>query len=151
MGDWTNIAFGSIYFALRKLAEEGFIEQAATEREGGRPSRSVYRITVAGKKEFLRLLREIWRGMERQYFSIDVGLAFSDALPVEEVKGYLLARIVSLESILESLQTHGAEQLSRNKVPRSAASVFEHSRLHFHAELSWTRGVLAEMEKGALP
>jgi len=25
MGDWTSIAFGSIYFALDKLAEEGFV------------------------------------------------------------------------------------------------------------------------------
>jgi DNA-binding PadR family transcriptional regulator len=30
MGDWTNIAFGSIFFALGKLAEEGYIEQVAT-------------------------------------------------------------------------------------------------------------------------
>ena len=35
MGDWTNIAFGSIYFALKKLTEDGFIEKAATEQEGG--------------------------------------------------------------------------------------------------------------------
>ena len=39
MGDWTNIAFGSIYFALGKLAEEGMIEKIATEKEGNRPSR----------------------------------------------------------------------------------------------------------------
>ena len=45
MGDWTNIAFGSIYFALGKLSEEGFIEKVATEQQGGRPSREVYQIT----------------------------------------------------------------------------------------------------------
>ena len=48
MGDWTNIAFGSIYFALKKLAEEGFVERAAVEREGNRPSRTVYQLTPAG-------------------------------------------------------------------------------------------------------
>jgi Fe2+ or Zn2+ uptake regulation protein len=30
MGDWTSIAFGSIYFALDKLAKEGFVEKVAT-------------------------------------------------------------------------------------------------------------------------
>ena len=35
MGDWTSIAFGSIYFALNKLAEEDFIEKTGTTQEGG--------------------------------------------------------------------------------------------------------------------
>jgi DNA-binding PadR family transcriptional regulator len=61
MGDWTSIAFGSIYFALGKLSEEGLIEMAVTEKKGNRPSRSVYQITESGRSEFLRLLKEVWR------------------------------------------------------------------------------------------
>ena len=41
MGDWTSIAFGSIYFALNKLSEEGLIEKVAVEKPGKRPSRCV--------------------------------------------------------------------------------------------------------------
>jgi DNA-binding PadR family transcriptional regulator len=92
MGDWTSIAFGSIYFALRKLAEESFIEKIATEKEGSRPSRSVYQITEAGQAEFLRLLREVWSEMERHYFAFDIGLFFMEALPTEEAKSYLQSR-----------------------------------------------------------
>ena len=40
MGDWTSIAFGSIYFALRKLSDEGLVERTEEERHGNRPSRS---------------------------------------------------------------------------------------------------------------
>jgi DNA-binding PadR family transcriptional regulator len=83
MGDWISIAFGSIYFALGKLSEEGLIEMVATEKAGNRPSRSVYQITEAGRAEFLGILREVWREPERQYFSIDVGLVFMNALPAE--------------------------------------------------------------------
>ena len=74
MGDWTNIAFGSIYYALGKLDEEGLIEQVAVEQEGRRPSRSVYQITAAGQAEFLRLLREVWGEVERHYYALDIGL-----------------------------------------------------------------------------
>jgi len=81
MGDWTSIAFGSIYFALGKMSEEGLIKKVATEKEGNRPSRSIYQITATGRKEFLRLLREVWSEFERQYFGIDIGLAFMSALP----------------------------------------------------------------------
>ena len=148
MGDWTNIAFGSIYYALGKLADEGCVEQVGTEQEGNRPSRMVYQITDAGRAEFLRLLRELWGSFERQYFDIDVGLAFMSALPVEEVKGYLTQRVTILEETLQYLTTHQAEQMERPEVPASARTVFEHSRLHMEAELTWTRDVLQQVEQG---
>jgi len=149
MGDWTNIAFGSIYFALRKLAEEGFIEKVGTEQEGGRPSRTVYQITDAGREEFLRLLREVWHEVEPQYFAFDIGLSFMEALPIEEVKGHLRKRVKHLEHIIQYLEAHQAEQLADERVPgRLAAVVFDHHRAHLKAELDWTRNLLEEVERG---
>jgi len=150
MGDWTSIAFGSIYFALGKLSEEGMIEMVATEKTGNRPSRSIYQITEAGRSEFLRLLREVWSEPERQYFAIDVGLAFLTALPVKEIKGYLHKRIAQLEANLQYLDSHQQEQMSKTDIPRSAVVIFEHSRAHCVAELSWTRDVLEKIERGEL-
>jgi DNA-binding PadR family transcriptional regulator len=149
MGDWTNIAFGSIYFALKKLAEEGFVEKAATEQEGGRPSRTVYRITDAGREEFLRLLREVWDSVERQTFAFDIGLSFMSALPMEEVRGYLRKRVTHLEHVLQYLEAHQAEQLADEHVPdRLASAVFEHHRRHLQAELDWTRDLVQSVEQG---
>jgi len=151
MGDWTSIAFGSIYFALGKLAEENFVEKVATEQEGNRPSRSVYQITEAGRAEFLRLLREVWREFERQYYAIDIGLAFMDALPLEEVKGYLHERVGQLAEVLKYLDTHLEEQMDRQEMPRSAVAVFDHSRAHLKAELDWTKDLLEKVERGEYP
>jgi DNA-binding PadR family transcriptional regulator len=149
MGDWTNIAFGSIYFALGKLADEGFIEKVATEQEGKRPSRSVYQITAAGREEFLRLLRQVWREMERHYYTLDIGLAFMEALPVEEVKGYLRDRVSQLEGIIQHVTAHRAEVLADAYVSRVVSAVFDHSLAHFGAELAWTRDMLDKVERGA--
>ena len=151
MGDWTNIAFGSIYFALGKLAEEGFIEQVAIEQEGRRPSRSVYQITEAGQAEFLRLLREVWSEVERHYYAIDIGLMFTEALPREEVKGFLRERIAQLESIVRHVAEHRAEQMAQPEVPALAAAVFDHGLAHFRAELDWTRDLLDKVEAGVYP
>jgi len=147
MGDWTNIAFGSIYYALGKLADEGFVEQVVTEQEGNRPSRTVYQITETGRTEFLRLLREVWTTFEQQYFDIDVGLAFMSALPRKEVEQYLHQRVAMLEGVLQHIQEHQEEQMANPDVPASARAVFEHSRLHLEAELAWTRDVLQQMEE----
>jgi len=151
MGDWTNVAFGSIYFALGKLAEEGFVEQIATEQEGRRPSRTVYQITDAGRAEFLRLLREVWSEVERHYYAIDIGLAFMEALPVEEVKGYLEGRIAQLQSIVQHIGEHQAEQMAQPEVPAVAAAVFDHGLAHFQAELDWTRDLLVKVGEGVYP
>jgi len=150
MGDWTSIAFGSIYFALGKLSEEGLIEMVATEKEGNRPSRSIYQITEAGRAEFLRLLREVWSEPERQYFAIDVALAFMNALPAQEVKGYLQKRVGQLEGLLHYLGSHEQEQMGQPEVPASAVAIFEHSRAHMAAELAWTKELLKKMERGQL-
>jgi DNA-binding PadR family transcriptional regulator len=149
MGDWTNIAFGSIYFALRKLAEEGFIEKVGTEQEGGRPSRTVYQITDAGRGEFMRLLREVWDDVEQHYFTFDIGLSFMSALPIEEVKGLLRKRVKHLGHIVQYLDAHQAEQLADEHVPSHlAVTVFDHHRAHLNAELDWTRDLLAKVEQG---
>jgi DNA-binding PadR family transcriptional regulator len=151
MGDWTSIAFGSIYFALRKLAEDGYVEKVGTEQEGSRPSRTIYQITAAGREEFLRLLREVWSNVERQYFTFDIGLTFIGALEPDEVKGYLRRRVEYLQQTLEYLEHHKAETMADEHVPQLLASaVFDHSRVHYQAELEWTRALLKSAEEGEL-
>ena len=66
MGDWTSIAFGSIYFALKKLTENNFVEQLDKMQFGNRPSRIIYKITDKGEKEFIRLLRELMGKKKRK-------------------------------------------------------------------------------------
>ena len=151
MGDWASIAFGSIYFALGKLAEEGFIEKVATEKAGSRPSRSIYQITEAGQAEFLRLLRDVWGEVERHYFTFDVGLFFVEALPIEEVKAHLHGRVAQLEAIVQHVTAHRAEQLTHEDMPRLAAAIFDHSLAHFQAELAWTQDLLGKVKRGEYP
>ena len=146
MGDWTNIAFGSIYFALAKLNEEGFIEKISEEKVGNRPSRSIYKITEKGKNEFISLLRETWKKIDREYYSLDIAIAFSKALQIDEIKGYIKSRIMKFEENLKYLQKHKEDQLSRKEVPSSAKAVFSHSEYHMTAELSWLKDLLKAIE-----
>ncbi len=151
MGDWTSIAFGSIYFALEKLTDEKFVEKAGLERKGKRPSRCVYQITRAGRGEFLRLLRKSWQTFEQQYFDLDICLLFLKDLPAQEVIGYLRRRQAILREILDHLKSHRAEQLKLPDVPKHAAAIFNHSTLHTQAELMWVNDLLKKMEGAEYP
>lgn len=148
MSDWTSIAFGSIYFALDKLAAEGFVEKVSVEQEGKRPSRSVYQITGSGRQEFLRLLREGWQTFERQYFDLDIYLFFLHSLPMEEVIEYLRRRESILRETLDHLAIHRQEQLAQPEVPALATSIFDHTVVHTRAELEWVCDLLHKLEQG---
>ncbi|UHA75305.1 PadR family transcriptional regulator [Paenibacillus sp. 481] len=52
---WAGVFPASIYHALRKLNEEGYVELEHVEKTGNR-SKAIYRITEAGKEEFQKLL-----------------------------------------------------------------------------------------------
>jgi len=151
MGDWADIAFGSIYFALDKLTEEGFIERVAVEQKGNRPSRSVYQITGAGCTEFLNLLRQTWQELDRRQYSVDIALFFLDSLPLDEVEKYLAVRVGQLEAIIQALVAHRAEQLQVPEVPRLANAIFDHSQVHLQAELAWTQDLLDKIRRGEYP
>lgn len=139
MADWTSIAFGSIYFALNKLSEEGFIEKVATEQQGNRPSRTIYEITESGKKEFMKLLREQWTQVEREYYDFDIALFFQEYLSSGDIVALLGQKIQILETVLATVESHRTEVLSNQEVPQIAASIFEHSLVHMKAELEWLK------------
>ena len=148
MGDWTNIAFGSIYFALGKLADEGFVERVATEQEGKRPSRSIYQITDKGRDEFLRLLRQLWGGFDRQFFPFDIGLFFMNALPRDEILDYLDNRVTQLEMVLQHLDEHQTEEMVNDEIPALANAIFDHTRMHTQAELDWMKDLRGKVKTG---
>jgi DNA-binding PadR family transcriptional regulator len=145
MGDWAKVSVGSIYFALDTLARETLIAAKGTSREGGRPARTVYEITEAGQVEFDRLLRDTWSEIERQRFSLDIGLAFMDSLPKEELRAMLQSRVSALEGILEGLAAHEGETVANPEVPAHAKYIFSHHAVHYRAELEWSKEVLASI------
>ncbi len=147
MGDWTSVAFGSIYFALTQLEKEGLIIKVSEEKKGNRPARSIYEMSESGSQEFLRLLTNVWGETEPQYFKIDIALFFIRALPLKKVKRFIAQRIDKLEKLHTYLLRHKQEQLADKNVPRLAQAIFDHSRLHMEAELVWLKDLLQKIEE----
>ncbi len=148
MGDWTSIAFGSIYFALKKLTEEGFVEQAGHEQHGNRPSRIIYRITKKGENEFYNLLVKTWTGHDRQYFPLDIGLYFLNELDTEKRLELVRNRIMEAEYVLKNLRLHQSTEMKNPYIPPIANSIFTHSLYHLEAERDWLREVEMNLTEG---
>jgi DNA-binding PadR family transcriptional regulator len=57
LGHFWTVSYGSLYPALKRLEKSGSIERAYSVKEKTR-NRNVFRITVRGETEFMRLLTE---------------------------------------------------------------------------------------------
>ncbi len=137
MGDWTDIKFGSIYFALSKLAEDKAVEIIEEARKGNRPSRIVYQITEKGHHEFFRLLRGLWSEDDDTLYSFDIGVFFMRSLSKAEAQELLEHRIAKTQQKIAYLDQHRAEHEKNPHVPLIASAIMQHSQLHFSTELNW--------------
>jgi DNA-binding PadR family transcriptional regulator len=94
-GDARSIKFnhGSLYMVVHQLEKAGYVVEQETTRAGGRPERTVYAITDAGRKEQQDWLRELVEMPQHEYPQFVAALAFIAALPPEDAVELLGRRL----------------------------------------------------------
>jgi DNA-binding PadR family transcriptional regulator len=135
----TDLKKPTAYYLLDKMAADGWIS-AATEQDGNRPPRRVYRLTETGEAVFQRLLRENLAQYSPVNFSGDVGMAFLDWLAPDEALPLLELQKRQVQARLESVRaipTHGG----------SLQLIFSHQTRHLQAELDWLNEVIDQLAK----
>jgi DNA-binding PadR family transcriptional regulator len=140
---------GTLYHAMARMAEAELIEATGTDREGGRPERTTYRITPRGVRVMQERLRELLAEPVNEYPSFPVALGEAHNLPREEVLGLLAARIHALEA-----QVTAARPPMERAAARGVPEAFLLDRYFVTdmtaAELEWLRGLVARIENEEL-
>ena len=147
MDEWTHVAFGSIYYALRQMTQEGLVQPEATEQDGNRPSRTIYAITEVGKLEFIRLLREAWQAPAMSPELMRICLLFMPELPPEEITTHLIHRAKTLTRNIEHLKDVGQE-VSAKGAPWTAQYILSYDIGLWHKSLEWIQGLLEDIQSG---
>ena len=143
------IKWGSLYTVVANLEKHGFIEAVESVKDGGRPERTVYRITPAGREEFEDWVRELVGTVDREPPRFKAGLSMIGVLGPDQAISRLRER---LEQLGERAEAHRAtlEQL-RPLMPRLFLVEVEYDLAMTEAEARWVRGFLEELTTGALP
>lgn len=93
MRNWTDIAFSSIYYVLKKLERAGLIT-SKSESAGGR-SRKVYDVTEEGRREISEKVRHLLSNHGGFKSTFDLGIGFmgllEDGDPIEALEAYLVS------------------------------------------------------------
>ena len=146
----VRLRYSSLYSVVGALEREGLIVPRETVREGRRPERTVYEITGAGREEFLTWLRQLLREPVKEYTQFAAGLSFLAALPPEEAVALLKERVLRLEEETEEMRSRLDSAMEQFNLPRLFLVESEHELTLREAELGWVRGLVEEIEIGAL-
>src|SRR5690348_10994906 len=140
---FVEASFGSIYPALNRLTDEGYVS-VRSEAQEKRPDRKVYSITPAGRTAFIAsLLKPLPEDRHRSPFVF--AMLFADLLPSERVTGMLDTYIAQMEEKQAHLNAH--HDASKSSGERFVAG---YGRAVYDAILNYLRTHRAEIEKEQL-
>jgi DNA-binding PadR family transcriptional regulator len=138
---WAHVLPGSVYHALKKLADEGFVVLKTTEQAGNR-SKAIYAITPEGKAEFRKLLKEAW-SVPVLHFPAELyaALSFLDDLSREEIVHAIDERIAALKSELAHWNEGESKkaEFMQAPLPDYLRALFANGREHMEADLRFLR------------
>jgi DNA-binding PadR family transcriptional regulator len=146
----VRLRYSSLYSVVSALEREGLILPKETVREGKRPERTIYEITDTGREEFLTWLRELLREPVKEYTQFAAGLSFLPGIPPEEAVALLEERVGRLEAETGEMRSRLDDAREQYNLPRLFLVESEHELMLREAELEWVRGIIRDMETGAL-
>ncbi|TLF84844.1 PadR family transcriptional regulator [Nonomuraea sp. KC401] len=143
---WANVAFGSIYHGLAKMADEGLLEVV----EAGKGGKGVYAITDVGRAEFHRLLLHAWHEVRPIIDPFQVALTFMDRLEKQEILDALYGRMRQLTTSVETFgHIFGSKQ--RFGTPRHVDENLRLTQAMLQTQLDWVEQAIGRVEADELP
>ncbi|MBB5116001.1 PadR family transcriptional regulator [Micromonospora echinospora] len=145
--DVVNVAQrNSIYQTIERLRRDELIRVAETRREEGRPERTVYALTPAGRRTLDGWLADALATPAREFPEFPAALSFLPILPPEEAARRLDQRAAAIEARLREREA----ALAGVRLPRLFLIEDEYQLTVLRAELDWVRGLVADLRSGTL-
>ncbi|MET9263254.1 helix-turn-helix transcriptional regulator [Amycolatopsis sp. NPDC004079] len=138
-----------LHTALERLVRDGLVRVHAVERAEGRPERTLYEITPAGRETLLTAVRSGIATPAAEFPLFPAAVSFLHLLTPEDALIRLRRRIEALQERLDT--TEAVLRASHDAyVPRLHLLEHEHRTAVVTAELTWLREVCADLETGEL-
>jgi DNA-binding PadR family transcriptional regulator len=147
--EFIRLNFGSLYHTMDVLERNGWVVPSEREKEGGRPERTVYKLTKAGRETLVSVVGEILARPRREYPHFAAGLMFMHHLGASEAAQHLADRAVALKATIEKLNGIMAE-VREMGVTRLALIELEHKIAMLEAERKWVINLEKEIKEEKL-
>jgi DNA-binding PadR family transcriptional regulator len=145
----VKIRPGSLYHTVDRLAEIGLVAATGTERDGGRPERTTYRITDDGREALAERIRTLLAIPVNEYPQFPVALGEAHTLPRREVIELLSARSRRIEGLLAE-----SAALLQAAVDRQVEEAYllapRYLQEQLTTELNWLTDLIGRLERKEL-
>jgi DNA-binding PadR family transcriptional regulator len=140
---------GSLYHTVARMAELDLLKAVGTERDGGRPERTTYRITGAGRDALAERIRTLLATPLNEYPQFPVALGEAHNLARHEVVELLTVRIRRIEAELaeSAVLLHAAAE---RQVEEAYLLAAHYQRELLTKEWEWLTGLVARLEREEL-
>ena len=144
-----KLRYGSLYTVIGQLEREAFIVSTGTEREGGRPERTTYRLTDAGEAEMNSWLRSLVSEPVKEYPQFEAALSLLPALPPQEVQALLTERLGRLDEHERRIQAE-IEGAAAINLPALFLIESEYALALLRAERTYVKALIHGIETAEL-
>jgi len=145
---FTDVDVGTLYYAVRQLAEAGMLAAVAHQRVARGGMRTVYRITPRGRDRFRELLHEQFAAegdLRETLYGPMLFLHLADPGLVAKALRTQIDRQNARQAELRKLQRQWGTML-----PTGSRHLIEHMTEQCRLDLRWLRALLADVEAGRI-
>lgn len=146
MSHIIDVSSGSLYYGLKKLLQDGLIDEDSIERIGRRPERSVFKITALGQEVLARELPRVIFPQASPFFQMDLALFFFDLMDPHERAKKLAMRKLFLEQAITFLDEIDAQYSKQMRV--GSKYILQHILKYIDMELEFIQSLLKDLPEG---
>ena len=143
---FTDVEVGTLYYAVRQLAESGLLTAVAHQRVARGGMRTVYRITPRGRARFREILHAQFAGegdLRETLYGPMLFLHLADLnLVAEALRGQIERQNARLAEIRNLRRQWGTT------LPTGSRHLMGHMEEQCRLDLSWLRAVVADVKAG---
>jgi DNA-binding PadR family transcriptional regulator len=139
----------SLYQTIDRLERDGLVAVRGTSRLAGRPERTVYALTDAGRATFVRWLREMLASPAREFPEFPVAIAHLPLLTPSDALRQLERRAEALTAEVDQIED-GISRGEAAALPRLFLLEVEYALAARQAELAWVRSLVDDLHTGRL-
>jgi DNA-binding PadR family transcriptional regulator len=148
----VKIRPGTLYHAVRRLADSGLVAAVGTDREGNRPERTTYEITDTGRDQLQTNVALMIAQLADEYPTFPFALGEAHNLPEDEVVRLLTTRLSALRETIGEIEA-GIALVRGKNLPWAYWLQLEYLHTVLSAQAAWVESAVADIGSGrfALP
>jgi len=143
MRHWTEIAFSSIYYVLKRLEKKGLIA-SGSEMVSGR-ARKVYSVTPQGEAAMSDKVRDLISKHHQVTDPFDLGIGNLHRLPFDEIINGLRSYRASLDAS-EQFYRKRLEVMDESEWPHHIRGLVTRPLAMLGAERKWVQSYIEDLE-----